>query len=105
MVFTGPSGTGRARERSLLEEKEGPVKETVPWVVGYFAVIPRQPSFFVAGKDRRVHARNKKLVFLVSRQTISTTRNAKIAHYRRNQTEALSFFAANEQPLHQKLQP
>lgn len=33
-------------------------------VVGKFDVMLRQASFFVAAKDRRVHAHNKKLAFL-----------------------------------------
>jgi len=52
-------------------------------VVGYFAVIPRQVSFFVAARTEESMPATKKLVFLVSRQTISTTRNAKIAQYPR----------------------
>lgn len=48
-----------------IKESRCEVKLKKDQVVGYFAVIPLQTSFFVAGKDRRVHAAQQKLVFFV----------------------------------------
>jgi len=38
-----------------IGENSGAGKREDKTVVGYFAVILRQSSFFVTGKDRRVH--------------------------------------------------